>query len=396
MLFVMEQSIRQGHEKVYFFTREGEFFRRVYDALRDAQPLGQLAPPSEILEVSRLATFGPSLRLYTPEELMRIWNLYSTQSVSALLKSLNVELDKALGHITRHGIDPQESIRYPWLDQRVLGLLNDPLFSDFLSAEIGKDKYCLLRYLEQKGLSVSSRLAAVVDIGWRGTIQDNLAYLLPSCQFDGYYLGLEKFLNTQPSNSSKAAFGPDLNKAEWAHLPEFFRAVAPLEMLCNSSSGSVVRYNVVENYARAERIQDVAENSVFDRYVKHFQDGVVNSVVGIAETIRTHALASDELRPAAVTIWENIIRTPSSAVATAYFQLNHNEQFGLGGFEDKRRRIPIWQWCKALVSPKGLRELVIQLEATGWPEGYLARSNLLPFWSAISSLRKFKKVLIKV
>ena len=391
MLFVMEQAIRQGHEKVYFFTREGEFFKSIYDALRDAQPLRHQAPPSEILEVSRLATFAPSLREFTPQELMRIWNLYGTQSVAALLKSMNIDPASAVAHLSRHGIDPQEPIRYPWLDQRIIAFFNDPLLCDFLSREIDNNRHPLMIYLEQKGLSALSKKAAIVDIGWRGTIQDNLAYLLPECQFDGYYLGLEKFLNIQPANCTKAAFGPNLNQAEWTHLPDFFHSVAPIEMLCNSPNGSVVGYKVSSHSTVAERIVDAAENAIFDSYVKHFQKGVIASVAGIAEMISIHAIASKELRSLAVKIWRGIIRTPNSDVATAYFQLNHNEQFGLGRFEDKRSRIPISRWGKALLSPQGMREFVILLVTTGWPEGYLARSNFLFVWPAIKFLRKLRK-----
>jgi FMN phosphatase YigB (HAD superfamily) len=396
VLFVMEQSIRQRHQKIYFFTREGEFFKTVYDVLLKRQPLGQLAPTSEILEVSRLATFGPSLREFTPVELKRIWNLYSTQSFAALLKSINVDLGAANEHLMRHGIDPEESIRYPWMDQRVLDVFNDPAFIGWLSNEVGVNKRSLLRYLEQKGLSASSRLMAIVDIGWRGTIQDNLAFLFPNCQFDGYYLGLDKFLNEQPENARKTAFGPDLNKTESGQLSELLRAVAPLEMLCNSSGGSVIGYNVTGGCAVAERVVDSAEDAVIDRYVSHFQRGVVDFAIGFSETIRTHAISAEELRPMAVEIWRSIISKPSPAVVMAYFQLNHNEQFGVGGFKDKSSRIAISHWCRALTSPKGLRDLAIQLEETGWPEGYLARRNLLFVWSAIGRLRNFKRRIVEM
>jgi predicted HAD superfamily hydrolase len=396
VLFIMEQSIRQRHEKVYFFTREGEFFKAVYDVLLERQPLGQQAPPSEILEVSRLATFGPSLRNFSPIELKRIWNLYSTQSVSALLKSIDVELGAASVHLARHGVDPDEAIRYPWMDHRVLDLLNDPAFVALLNSEVGVKKGLLLSYLEQKGLSAASRSAAIVDIGWRGTIQDNLAYLFPECHFDGYYLGLDRFLNEQPENGRKAAFGPDLNSAESGQMADLFRAVAPLEMLCNSASGSVIGYKLTQGCAVAERVIDSAENAVIDRYVTHFQRGVVDFAAVFAETIRTHAISAAELRPLAMEIWKRIVSKPSPAVAMAYFQLNHNEQFGVGGFKDKSRRIAISHWARALTSPTGLRDLTVQLEETGWPEGYLARSNLLFVWSAIKRLRLFKRRMVEM
>jgi predicted HAD superfamily hydrolase len=390
MLFVMERAIRQEHEKIYFFTREGEFFKRVYDRLRALQPLGQLAPPSEILEVSRLATFSPSLRSFTPEELMRIWTLYSTQSVAALLKSMNIEGEGALIHLARHGIDEQESIQFPWLDQKVLNLFNDASFLNFLTVEVSEKKIALLQYLEQRGLSDLTQCAAVVDIGWRGTIQDNLSYLIPNCHFDGYYIGLNKFLNDQPSNTSKTAFGPDLNSSESEHCADLFAAVAPLEMLCNSSFGSVIGYNVGKGRACAERIVDDAENNVVDRYVTHFQRGVVESAERLSEIIRVHAISSVELRPMGIQIWESIIRKPNSAVVHAYFQLNHNEQFGVGGFSDKSGPISLWRWCKALLLPSGLRNLIRALEGTGWPEGYLHRRNILFLWSVVSLSRRWK------
>ncbi len=390
MLFVMEQAIRQGHEKVYFFTREGEFFKRVYDALRDTQPLGQLAPVSEILEVSRLATFAPSLRMFTPEELMRIWNLYSTQSMAALLKSMNVNASDATVHLARHGIDPKEPIRYPWLDSRVVSLFKDTLFCQFLSTEVEKNRDALMNYLEQKGLTASSKKAAIVDIGWRGTIQDNLAYLFPECKIDGHYLGLDKFINAQPTNCTKAAFGPNINHTEWSHFSDLFRTVAPIEMLCNSPDGSVIGYKVSDCSVIANRIVDAAESAVFDRYIKHFQEGVIGAVADMAEIIRVNALSSRELRSHAVKVWEGIIRIPNPAVATAYFQLHHNEQFGLGGFEDKSVRISKRYWVKAILSPQGMRNFVRQLEAIGWPEGYLASRNLLFVWSGIKLLRKVR------
>ena len=390
VLFVMERSIRQGHEKIYFFTREGEFFKKVYDRLRALQPLGQLAPPSEILEVSRLATFGPSLRGFTPGELMRIWTLYSTQSVAALLKSMNVDVQGALVYVARHGIDVHESIHFPWLDEAVLALFNDASFLDFLSIEVGEKKIALLQYLQGKGLSGSTKLACVVDIGWRGTIQDNLCYLMPNCHFDGYYIGLNSFLNDQPSNSTKTAFGPDINNDKSEHWADLFAAVAPLEMLCNSASGSVTGYSVAAGNARAERIMDGAENYVVDCYVTHFQAGVVASIDRLGELIRIHAISSDELRPMGVQIWASIIRKPSSAVTHAYFQLNHNEQFGVGGFADKSGPISLWRWCKAPLFPSEVRNLIRELEGTGWPEGYLYQRNILVFWPIIRRLRTYR------
>jgi hypothetical protein len=80
----------------------------------------------------------------------------------------------------------------------------------------------------------------IVDVGWRGTIHDNIALLYPNIHFTGVYLGLQKFLNDQPSNTSKFAFGPNLNHQ--LEYPHFLDSVAPIEMITNSPSGSVTGY----------------------------------------------------------------------------------------------------------------------------------------------------------
>jgi hypothetical protein len=47
-----------------------------------------------------------------------------------------------------------------------------------------------------------------VDIGWRGTIQDNLAHVLPEKTLFGHYLGLARVLNEQPVNCRSTPSAP--------------------------------------------------------------------------------------------------------------------------------------------------------------------------------------------
>ena len=91
MLNISERTLLDGIKQLYFFTREGEFFLQVWRNLfPDNCFAGQDLPEANLLEVSRIATFCPSLREVTTDELMRLWNLYSTQSISALFKTLGL------------------------------------------------------------------------------------------------------------------------------------------------------------------------------------------------------------------------------------------------------------------------------------------------------------------
>src|SRR5450830_225441 len=79
-LFIAESALRDNVKHLYFQTREGEFFLRVYESLfPDRSLAGMSLPPASLLEVSRLSTFAASLRSSSCDELMRIWRLVQRQ-----------------------------------------------------------------------------------------------------------------------------------------------------------------------------------------------------------------------------------------------------------------------------------------------------------------------------
>ena len=81
---------------------------------------------------------------------------------------------------------------------------DDSGFKETLWQHVMQQRALLKNYFATKGLTddINARIC-VVDVGWRGTIHDNIALLYPDIHFTGIYLGLQKFLNEQPSNTSK-------------------------------------------------------------------------------------------------------------------------------------------------------------------------------------------------
>lgn len=390
-LYVMEQAIKLGHDKIFFFTREGEFFKQVYDALAAQDPFSIPVPETELLEVSRIATFSASLQDVSLQSLMRLWSLYSTQSLSALFSSLDVGSEQFAALLMKHGLNLVDDIRYPWLDPRMIALFDDAEFTAKLGGQLDAKRASLMGYLFEKGFPTSGN-AAVVDIGWRGTIQDNLAYLLPAVRIDGFYMGLDKYLNQQPVNVRKFAFGPNLNDGggEHAHL---FAKVSPIEMLCNSPNGSVVGYEYTCGGFSAKRLVMESENVSFYDSVHYFQRGVIRAAEVLGDVVRRHVVPVQTIRELAIRNWSDICLNPPAVIADAYFKLKHNESFGLGRFEDKAAVIPATVWVKGFFSLGGFKHLVRCLEGTGWPEGYLAKRGLGWLWSFVRFARESKRKL---
>ena len=374
VLYVIEQAIADSHSVVYYFTREGEFFKKIHDIIKANNPLTVEIPQAELLEVSRIATFSPSLKEVSLPEFMRIWNMYSSQSIKALFISLNIELqdyDK-FWHI--YGIDVNEKIQYPWLDEKIISLFNDADFISQLTEDIRSKRNIVMQYLLSKDIRDNQDKLAIVDIGWRGTIQDNLASILNETEITGYYFALQPFLNQQPANSKKKSYGPNANLNEdYLHCIKF---VSPYEMICNSPNGSVKGYEYDEHnpsVVKAIRKTDPIENLVYEEYTQYIQQGVLSCIDLICQQVKIHSFSSSDLKEYAYKLLENLSINPERILAESYFGLNHDETFGLGLFLNKKagKIFPKKLFLRAVFFKKHRREFWDYVEDSGWPQGFL-------------------------
>ena len=384
VLYIAEQSLKDKVEKLYFFTREGEFYLQVWKALfPDNKLAGQALPAADTLEVSRLATFCASLRDVSTDELMRVWNLYSTQSLHTLFITLAIDPEICRPLCEEHGINMDEDIVHPWKDAGVQALFKDVRFRDILQNVITQKKNILEAYLHQHGCTVTQKRIGIVDIGWRGTIQDNLSYLLPDTQIFGYYMGLQAFLNVQPDNCIKSAFGPDANRSH--RDVDLLDAVSLLEMLCNAPSGSVLGYQKDENgKVRAVRIKDDEENKAFYDFVLFFQQALLQTAGLWREYIDRYVVSSEDLRDHACVIWRNFLSGKNGNLMAVYESLNHNETFGVGKFI-KQSNLPEVRDVVRAVFHKKDRQKFIQ---------FLRHNQLVTAISGRSDIGHFQKIVL--
>ena len=376
VLFIAESAIRGSLEKIFFFTREGEFFQKVWQTLfKDSRLVGHKLPQVESLEVSRFSTFCASLQEVSIAEIMRLWSLYRVHSLDSLLASLGLTTGELCEVLLRHGIDPKESIKHPWGDARVQNLFQDSEFMESIQAKIRHDRPLLLDYLNQKGLNFEIRQAGIVDIGWRGSIQDNLCLLLPDCRISGFYLGLQKYLNNQPRNSSKQAYGPNANvNSEFLDLLD---PVSVLEMLCSSQTGSVKAYKKTPSgEIVAEQFQETEATHVAAEFSQNFQKGVLSACAVWSQYVSTHVITSLELRMPACSLWRDLVSHANENLATAYSQIKQNDVFGAGTFIDKKSVPSFRQIFLAFIIPKQRLYLLNFIRQTQWPAGIWARNDI--------------------
>lgn len=371
---IMESCIEKKLKKIYFFTREGEFYKEIFDTISVFYDK-EVVPKSYILEVSRLSTFVASLREFTLDEMMRLWNQYSIQSMSAMFKSLAMDLGNVKKFLDRYSIDSDEVLTYPWTLEPVQRLFADEEFKNLMEAHIADKRERLLEYCAGKGLVVESdEDIAIVDIGWRGTIQDNLCYLFRNTMIYGYYVGLIQFLNKQPENSCKYGY---LDKCSFARA--LLTISTPFEMICNSPNGSTVGYEKNDaGIMVAIRNNEKSEDDIFFSYTKKLQGKILSYCNKLGKYCYENFIVSEDIRNDAYEALRNFIYYPDRDTVNSYFNLTHNEEFGVGAYVDKRTVFRPVLMFLALISKNKRQEFKDFLRNTTWPQGYLTKYRLYP------------------
>ena len=328
ILRIIEQSIRRGVSCVHFLTREGVFFKKVYDDVVNLDPYVSSYVKSNILEVSRLSTFGPSLSQVDRTSLMRLWTQYSRQTPKAFCLSLNLPIEETKAIFVKHDIVYDELIDEPWNNLSFLEAIESDDFSRIFNQNCSQQKKMIKKYLDHN-LFGSETIHMIVDIGWRGTIQDNLSHLCDS-YIVGEYLGLDTFLNTQPTNSTKNGWLFNFNQGL---KQESFAEIAPLEMLSNCPGGSSVSYCFDDDKVIAVKEKDPEEDSIYYNYIQYVQQGILSALPDLVKYTRYHALTSEDFRDLAIALAEELLQSPTESFANAFFELKHNETFGVGQYE---------------------------------------------------------------
>lgn len=325
-LFIQELCHRGGHQRVHFFTREGKFFQKVFDRVQAHGLFGMSPIESRLLPVSRLATFFPSLQELTPMEMKRLWSQYHTQSVRSFLGSLGVNPANYLCIVQESGIDPDEMISSPWQDDRFLSLLGNRSFLDCLREEQQEKRKNLVEFFQDCEFGQEGK-AFIVDIGWRGTIQDNLALIFPDTLIEGCYLGLQKYLNPQPENSRKYGYIADENRGKY-HL--MLRYMMPFEMLCFANGGSAVGYRREGAGKTGPEFQcDAYEERFYDEWIHPFQKGVEEGVSQVCRLVAQHGISVRELQAEATMLATHFLHAPPVVMCRAFLALKQDDTFGM-------------------------------------------------------------------
>lgn len=308
-------------KKLYFFTREGAFFIELVKALQEKFSIYDVE--CHLLSVSRLATFLPSVDINSQNSFQRLWNIYPNQSPEAFFRSLDIE------DVRLQTLFNQE---YGVYDKEILSIEKNLIFNQFLKNDtviqiikkaIVSKKELLTAYLKQNNF-LDDAPVGIVDIGWRGSIQDNISLIFPEKKIYGFYLGLHRQKNCIPENHLKKAFLFDGNNTRIIQVFTcLMRFVLPLEFLCTPIQDSVKRYIIDKNNQIIPEPHKKIAMNMTDRIISIFQQTVLEAIDSYQPKNKCRF---KECRKIA----KQIVWNPKEFQIYFYTKNNFNESFGLG------------------------------------------------------------------
>lgn len=383
--YVMESAAERGATRIHYFTREGDFFAALHNAIAE-RAASRWFPQSRLLPVSRLSTFVGTLRGASLEEFGRLWRLYPDQSVGGFLKSVALPAERVDSFLRDFNLNLDEPIARIGDDERIRRFLADSRVRAILEDHIRRKRALLEGFLGEQAIGPEVRQVFVADLGWAGTIQDNLSYLRPGTHFHGIYFGTARLDQGSPPNATRQCYLDDVLMPGAAEkVRRALLRAQPLEFLCNSPLGTVTGYTADEGRFRAVREPNSVENGVFETFTRFFQEGVFDRVEEFARDIPAGASAKErnDLRRLLI----ELLYDPPRRIADAYRGLWHDETFGRGGLKDAGSGIPLPLVLGSLWSGRSRRRLREWATATGWLPGVLVASGLRPLQKLLNRRR---------
>lgn len=277
--YCREHQIR----RVYFLSREGLFFKRLFEAM------DRTGLETHYLCVSRMSLLMLTMEALDEQAVDRVLDLFEHHShlakvsIRQLLYILKIDNREVFGIVRHLGHDVHRSM--PFKENR------EVFKSVLLDHRIGRcfarkrlDYLGLFgRYLRSSHLSAAGRVL-LCDMGWSGSMQTYLAGVLPelgcAVQLHGFYFGYDQTIDAQkhPSRvNDTIKTGYFVYDGAPAHVREqqIINNIS-LEILGSAEHGSVVSYRDKQGYVSPVFKHIPEEIWQHRRFIRPFQDLIVN------------------------------------------------------------------------------------------------------------------------
>lgn len=344
--------LKEGKEEVFFLSREGEYLKKLFDAY--VEKINYKKIKTHYLLVSRKATFLPSLNKIEEEDFGRLLKQYSYTSIIEFMKSLNFpqeEIDsilksaqddykknkdklndneqKEIKELKTGNFDVKISNTYT--SKIIKILVNNKEFRRVYEKNRKEQNKLFKQYINEM---TNSKEICVVDIGWNGSIQDNIQYILGNeYKVNGYLYGL---VSRDPAN-----FKSDKEGLIFSNVPEqtpnfnlFFENRTIFEVLLGASHGSANKYAEKDGKIEVLLFNKQEERDIYDNIISKIQDDMFTTYNELLELFVNGYYDDKKVEKNINKIHFNMVFKPTKDQLQFFNKIYHYENFGVFEFSE--------------------------------------------------------------
>lgn len=317
-------------KNVFFLSREGEYLKKLFDLYQNIHNLQSIN--THYLLVSRKATFLPSLKELSTEKFDTLFRQYRNISIHEFLLSLNFTADEIQQISKELSSDIQVKLN---------DLPNTSTFSELLACKKFKVLYeksrqeqysNFMAYLNSFGVNFKEEGLHLIDVGWKGTIQDHISSIMPNVSVCGHYLGLLDG-GVVHNNSYKEGLLFSLLPKKSTFFAAYNENRALFEVILGASHGSASRYiNDNKGGIRVVTEEESLEHELYEKVISPMQSQMTKLFTDIADLMKYTHYNYGDFEKFYAKIHAKMVLFPTEQQLCFFEGLYHFENFGLYEF----------------------------------------------------------------
>lgn len=278
---------KTGIKNLFFLSREGFYLKRLFDAYQEMNNFsGTSKINTHYLKISRHSALQMSLKPLHEEDFSAFNGHLRKLSAIQFLDGFNFsevikkQIIKELGDISK-------DVSLDFFHSESMSKLRDnTTFTELYESYRKLQKTAFDTYLNSFSVDFEKEGMHLVDVGWGGTMQENLFRFLgktiPVC---GYYLGLKEVYDIQPETKR---YGLNFSVYPSRTITdEVLMANGQLyEQLLGAPHGSTVGYTLDNPESFALTFHEENEKQVFEKLVAPVQEYMIIQFKKLFEILR--------------------------------------------------------------------------------------------------------------
>lgn len=332
-----EELFKNNCKNVLFCSREGQKLKKLFDIYQEIL-FGDIKIKSHYFYVSRRSTLLPSLNNVKEENFSRIFRQYKSLTLNDFLHTIGFESLEINEIVKNIQCDLQRKVSNPQSDGFLKKFISNPNFISMYDKKLKIQKTLLQKYIEQFGVDICNETLHIVDIGWKGTIQDNLFNVFDqNIKIHGYYFGLFKHSKSNNNIKNGLIFSEEDKSKNFDILSYNY---VELERVFAANHGSTLCYKESGGKVKPELSNDIKQIELYN-YVEKWQKNMIDSFTEIVEIISKSNMLPTDIEDIIIQSYlrQLCINIPKQYDIYLGFRKKDKENFGnISGKSDKNKK----------------------------------------------------------